>query len=44
MKKYRELRDSLAADEYKKDIDILHRLAKELLKYETLDSKDLKLF
>ena len=31
------------ADEIlRKDIDILHRIAKELLKYETIDAKDLE--
>ena len=41
----RIVRDSqrLADEILRKDIDILHRLAKELLKYETLDSKDLEI-
>ena len=40
----RIVRDSqrLADEILRKDIDILHNLAKELLKYETLDSKDLE--
>jgi len=39
----RIVRDSqrLADEILRKDIDILHRMAKELLKYETIDSKDL---
>ncbi len=39
----RIVRDSqrLADEILRKDIDILHHLAKELLKYETIDSKDL---
>ena len=40
----RIVRDSqrLADEILRKDIDILHHLSKELLKYETLDSKDLE--
>ena len=40
----RIVRDSqrLADEILRKDIDILHRLAKELLKYETIDAKDLE--
>ena len=39
----RIVRDSqrLADEILRKDIEILHRMAKELLKYETIDSKDL---
>ena len=39
----RIVRDSqrLADEILRKDIDVLHHLAKELLKYETIDSKDL---
>jgi len=32
----------LADEILRKEIDVLHHLAKELLKYETIDSKDLK--
>ncbi|MBA64655.1 MAG: cell division protein FtsH [Candidatus Marinimicrobia bacterium] len=41
----RIVRDSqrLADEILRKDIDILHRLAKELLKYETIDAKDLEI-
>ena len=40
----RIVRDSqrLADEILRKDIDVLHHLSKELLKYETLDSKDLE--
>ena len=40
----RIVRDSqrLADEILRKDIDVLHNLSKELLKYETLDSKDLE--
>jgi cell division protease FtsH len=33
----------LADEILRKEIDVLHHLAKELLKYETIDSKDLKI-
>ena len=41
----RIVRDSqrLADEILRKDIDVLHHLARELLKYETLDSKDLEI-
>ena len=39
--KYRESKDK-EIENLRKDIDLLHRIAKELLKYETVDSKDLE--